>query len=76
MNDIIVSVNGVSTVNVSHEVSVDALKKAGKVVTLVCHNTIDLFPVFEHTTDCFMLKFNFSCGERCVTVHLGVQPSR
>jgi len=35
MNDIIVSVNGVSTVNVSHEASVSALKKAGKVVTLV-----------------------------------------
>jgi len=35
MNDIIVSVNGVSTVNVSHEVSVGALKKAGRVVTLV-----------------------------------------
>lgn len=34
-NDIIVSVNGVSTVNVIHEASVDALKKAGKVVTLV-----------------------------------------
>jgi len=28
-------VNGVSTVNVIHEASVDALKKAGKVVTLV-----------------------------------------
>jgi len=35
MNDIIVSVNGVSTVNVTHEASVGALKKAGKVVTLV-----------------------------------------
>jgi len=35
MNDIIVSVNGVSTVNVTHEASVAALKKAGNVVTLV-----------------------------------------
>lgn len=34
-NDIIVSVNGLSTVNVSHAQSVDALKKAGKTVHLV-----------------------------------------
>ena len=38
MNDIIVAVNGVSTVNVSHEVSVAALKRAGKEVTLVRFN--------------------------------------
>lgn len=34
-NDIIVSVNGLSTVNVTHAQSVDALKKAGKTVHLV-----------------------------------------
>jgi PDZ domain len=35
VNDIIVLVNGVSTVNVTHAESVEALKKAGKTVTLV-----------------------------------------
>jgi len=36
VNDIIVSVNGISTVNVTHGQAVDALKRAGNVVSLVC----------------------------------------
>jgi len=35
VNDIIVSVNGISTVNVTHGQAVDALKRAGNVVSLV-----------------------------------------
>lgn len=35
VNDIIVSVNGISTVNVTHGQAVDALKRAGNVVHLV-----------------------------------------
>jgi disks large protein 1 len=35
VNDVIVSVNGVSTVNVTHSQAVEALKRAGNVVSLV-----------------------------------------
>jgi len=35
VNDIIVSVNGISAVNVTHGQAVDALKRAGNVVSLV-----------------------------------------
>lgn len=35
VNDVIVSVNGVSTVNVTHGQAVEALKRAGNVVSLV-----------------------------------------
>ena len=36
LNDIILSVNGVPTVNVTHAGAVDALKRAGYTVDLVC----------------------------------------
>ena len=36
LNDIIVSVNGVTTVNVTHAGAVDALKRAGYAVDMVC----------------------------------------
>ena len=35
VNDCIMAVNGVNTVNVSHQEAVDALKAAGGLVTLV-----------------------------------------
>jgi len=43
VNDIIISVNGISTVNVTHGQAVDALKRAGNVVHLVSFAAV-LFP--------------------------------
>lgn len=40
LNDTIVSVNGVSTENVTHAQAVDALKKAGKNVLLVSFKNV------------------------------------
>jgi len=36
LNDIIVSVNGISTENVTHAQAVETLKRAGRSVLLVC----------------------------------------
>jgi len=42
VNDIIVSVNGISTVNVTHGQAVDALKRAGNVVSLVAYTPVSI----------------------------------
>lgn len=46
LNDIIVSVNDISTVDVTHNGAVDALKRAGNIVRLVsCESPFAIFSI-------------------------------
>ena len=47
LNDVIVSVNGVSTENVTHAQAVDALKRAGRNVLLVSLGILTLTMVYS-----------------------------
>lgn len=59
VNDIIVSVNGISTVNVTHGQAVDALKRAGNVVHLVVRR---LTSSMENIIEVELMKGNKGLG--------------
>ena len=74
LNDIIVSVNGVTTVNVTHAGAVDALKRAGYTVDMVGCNIynfdlIIIINIHSYVTDHFS-GLDKAIGLLCVTVCL------
>lgn len=73
VNDIILSVNGVTMVDVTHAESVQALKQAGKTVILVCNYNVSVY-LFVHLVICFFYLFNLFVITMLVCYLLVVQP--